>query len=140
MKNRFVIFVVVAVAFVIAGIGIAIHRIDLHHPSDPLSLALIELKNPVKITGIGVLSGNEFDLNLADERRIHGILDVHATPDAKIKVLEFLNRCKNPRCVLQKQVNDSWIIQLYVTTVDAEGAPVEVEVSKWLRDKRLVYD
>jgi hypothetical protein len=141
MKNRFWVLVVVAIACLLAAMfGIFRHWVSVHPIDSPLVQTYIGFQNPIRVQTITVLSGSEFDLGLADNRRINAVLEVRAASDAKRHVLEFLNRCTNPRVVLKEQSGGVWVVQLYVTTKDAAGQPVEIDMAKWLKDKKLAYD
>jgi hypothetical protein len=128
------------VAAVVTSIAIMKHKLEIHHADDPLANSIIDSYNPISIKTIDVIGGDEFDLVLADGRRIHAILDVRSTPDAKAKVLAFINQCTNPRIVVQQHRNNVWVVSMYITTSNASGEDVEISLSKWLREKRLVYD
>jgi hypothetical protein len=141
MKYRSVILVAAAVICLSAAtIGIFQHRITIHPVNSPLIQTYIDMQNPINVVKLDVLTGSEFDLGLADNRRIHAVLEVKASHDATKHVLEFLNRCKNPRVVLKQQSGEVWVVQLFVTTQDATGQIVEIDLAKWLKDKKLAYD
>ncbi|RDJ35286.1 MAG: hypothetical protein DWQ19_10755 [Crenarchaeota archaeon] len=138
IKHKYVIFAaIIAVATVIAVQASLQHRLSVHHSSDPFVNAIIEFQEPVSVKQIHVLTGDEYDLILDNGDRIHAKLDVRTTPLAKSKVLEFINRCKNPRAILKKDLgNHLWLVELYVTTQDEN---IEVSLSKWLQEKNLAY-
>lgn len=141
LKYKNYIYAAVAIlALLGSGVAVVKHKVDIHHQQDPLANTIIELQNPIKVKQINVLNGDEFDLMLEDGRRIHAILDVRSTPDAKSEVLSFVNRCFDPRIVIQQQKGDVWIVSMWVTTTGTDGQNVEVSLAKWLREKRLAYD
>lgn len=141
MSNKSVILcVAMGIALVVAILGILKHKMNLHHADDPIAGALIAIQSPVDVLKINVLNGHEFDICLNDDRRIHAILDVESSSDAKKHVVEFLNRCTKPRVVLKKQKDDKWVVQLYVTATDANNQAVEISLSQWLKEKKLVYE
>jgi len=141
MKYKYLILsLVVVVAITISLIAIVKHKVEIHHPTDPVANSIIDSKNPISVKKINVIGGDEFDLVLEDDRRIHAILDVRSTPDAKTKVLAFLNQCTSPRIVIQQHKNNVWVVSMYVTTENTSGEKVEISLSKWLREKRMIYD
>lgn len=140
MNSKFLLSIFAIVCLMIALMAIMQHRIGIHSSQDSLANAFINLQNPISIQRINVLKGDEFDLLLSDNRRIHAVLDVRATPESKHKVLDFLNKCKNPRIIMRKQVDHTWLVQMYVTTTDVDGNEVEVDLAHWLKDKNLAYE
>jgi len=126
--------------FLAAMYGIFRHRVALHPINAPFVQTYIHWQDPIKVKHLAVLTGSEFDLGLEDGRRIHAVLEVKAASDSKKHVLEFLNRSKNPRVVLKEQNGDLWLVQFYVTAQDTTGQAVEIDLAKWLRDKKLAYD
>lgn len=140
MNSKFLLSVFAIVCLSIALMAILKHKIGIHSSQDSLANAFINLQNPISIQRINVLNGDEFDLLLSDNRRIHAVLDVRATPESKFKVLDFLNKCKNPRIIMRKQVDHTWLVQMYVTTLDVDGNEVEVDLAHWLKEKNLAYE
>ena len=134
-----VLFAITSVVVGIVIFNLVNHRIEVHHADDPIVGAIIEMQQPLLVSKINVLKGDEFDLTLQDNRRIHGVLDLKATPEARLKVTEFLSSCKNPRVLLKKKHNDVWLVHIYVTTTDTDGRNIEINLSKWLLQKRLAY-
>ena len=128
-----------AILLITVVVGILNHRVEIHHAQDPIVNTIIDLQNPINVKEINVLKGDEFSLLLGDNRRIHAILDVRSIPDSKEKLLRFLNDCTNPRVILKGENNGVWQVEMFVTTQSSSGE-VEISVSKWLRDKKLVYD
>lgn len=140
MKYRFLILCVFALlSFGVAIAAITKRKAVVHHADDILASTMMDLLDPVDVRRIEVIEGNEFDLTLADERRINGLIDVKVPAEAKKKVLEFLNRSYNPRVILKSQQNGKWIVQLYVTA-DSPDGPVEIDLATWLRENGLSFD
>jgi len=125
---------------IVVGVAVVRHKIEIHHPTDPVANSYIQAQNPITVKKINVIGGDEFDLILADDKRIHAILDVRSTPDAKAKVLAFINQCTSPRIILQQHKNNVWVVSMYLTTDNADGEKVEISLAKWLREKHLIYD
>lgn len=92
-----------------------------------------------KVNYIRVLSGSEFDLRLDNGKRIHARLAVNTSPDAKTKVITYLNYNGNqPRVVILGKQDDAWIVDLYVRK---ESQPFEeVSLTKWLQESGLVWE
>jgi len=141
MKHKYLILsLFVVISATISAVAVIKHRVEIHHPTDPLANSIIDFKNPISVKKINVIGGDEFDLVLEDDRRIRAILDVRSTPDAKAKVLAFLNQCVSPRIVVQQHKNNVWVVSMYVTADNSNGEKVEISLSKWLKEKRLIYD
>lgn len=140
---KYKIYIYIAVVVLCAGLaGIAVlkHKVAIHHESDPVANGLIQLQSPINVKQINVINGDEFDLLLNDGRRIHAVLDVRAVPGAKNKVVSFINRCYNPRIIIQEKKDSVWIVSMFVTTKGVDGENVEVSLAKWLSEKKLAYD
>lgn len=91
---------------------------------------------PVDVQHIIVLSGHEYDLKLADGRRIKGVLEVVTPIEATEKVVRFLNTVTKPKVVLLSQMpTGPWIIRLYV---NSNGETVEMV--SWLKAQKLVWN
>lgn len=89
---------------------------------------------------VNVLNGHEFDLQLANGKRIRGFLEVTAAPEAKKEVVRLLNNSRKPRVILKRRKDDGhWCIELLVQP-QSEGWQREVNVADWLRANRLAYD
>jgi hypothetical protein len=141
IRPKYVILALAStVIFIIAVWAMLEHRMSIHHINDPISNAIIDLQNPVPVKQIHVLAGDEFDLILHDDRRIHAVLEVRTSPIAEKRVLEFLNKCRNPRVVIKKDLGEhTWLVEMYLTTSSLDGSEVEVSLAKWLTDKNLAY-
>lgn len=138
-------FVLAVFAFVVLGcvvVALINRRIQIHHAADPIAGSIIDWQKPIGVKKINVLTGNEFDLILEDDRRIHAFLRVKATPDAKPKIIEFLNHCLNPRAILieEKKEESYWIVRMYVTIRDSSNQLIEIDLAKWLQEKQLAYN
>lgn len=140
MNRNFVLAVLVGLAFFFVLAVVYKRRIAVHSPSDIITQSLIELQNPIAVKQIYVLSGSDFDISLNDNRRIRATLDVQATPEAKMKIIHFINSSRQPRAILHKENNGVWTVSLFVIVKDSDGNDVEVELSSWLKEKRLVYN
>lgn len=142
MKNKYFLLTTIGiVCMVLSFLFILNNKMNKHHVDDFVSQTIIEFRNPIKVNRIQVLSGGEYDLILEDGRRVKAVLGVVATPDAKDKVVSFLNRSNNPRVILKKQDgNGTWLISLFVTTKNVENQYIEIDLSTWLREKNLVYN
>ena len=68
------------------------------------------------VTKIGVLSGHEFDLELENKERIHAVLGVISTPEAREKVIQLINRSTNPRIVIKYKDKGLWVVDLVLTS------------------------
>lgn len=140
MNRNLILAILVGATFMLVLMAVYSRRLAVHHPDDIIAQSLIELQNPIAVKQINVLSGNEFDISLDDNRRIRATLDVQATPEAKMKMIHFINSSRKPRAILHKQNNGIWTVSLYVIVKDDSGTDVEVELSSWLKEKRLVYN
>lgn len=141
MKNKFLIlFVLLVVSLSVSIVGIINYKINVHHSDDQLANMFIQLQNPIGVQKINVLNGDEFELILDNQQKIHAVLDVRTTPSAKPRVVELFNKITKPRIILKHQQNDTWVVQFYVTTPDLSGNLVEVSLSKWLTEKKLIYE
>lgn len=141
MKNKY--FILTAIGFVSLVLSISFivkNRVNKHHVNDVVSQTIIDWRGPVKVNKVQVLNGNEYDLILEDGRRIKASLGVETTPDAKDKVVAFLNRSYNPRVILEKQDDGIWLVSLYVTAKNVYNQDIQIELSTWLREKNLVYN
>jgi hypothetical protein len=141
VKNKY--FILTAVGFVSLVLSISFiikNRVNKHHVDDVISQIIIDWRNPVKVNKIQVLNGNEYDLFLEDGRRIRAALGVETTPDAKDKVIAFINRSYDPRVILKEQDNGIWLVSLYVTAKNVYNQDIQIELSTWLREKNLIYN
>ena len=120
-KNILLAGIVAALFFAILGAYWLHSRkaVPLQHPSKHETIAQIH-----------VLQGNEFDVTLADGRRIHGRLAVSTTPEAKEKVITYINHSKGPEVVLLSQDTDGWIIELYFNGIS---------LTEWLTTQKMVW-
>lgn len=86
---------------------------------------------------ITVIDGSTFDLLLKDEdsTRVLCELDVKATGDAKLKVLDFLNSSQRPQVkLIRRQENGKWLVDLTINESDKQ-----ISLSSWLKENKLVY-
>lgn len=140
MKNREGILILTGVvALGVLSAFLFPHRIKVHLADDPIAKTIINMQHPHSISRINVLSGDEFDITLSDSRRVHAVLDVKATPEAKEKVKSFISKCTNPKVLLKNKQKDVWVVQMYFTTIDKQGRFIEVDLSKWIQNKNLAY-
>lgn len=93
------------------------------------------------VTYIRVLDGNDFDLKLEDGTRVRGHLRVSTVPEAKDKVIRFINNSKNPRVVLYRYNPEEkfWEIDLLL---EAQQSSVlgDTSLTAWLRQEKLVWE
>lgn len=140
MNRNFILAILVGATFLLVLTAVYSRRLAVHRPDDIITQSLIELQNPVSVKQIHVLSGNEFDISLDDDRRIRATLPVQATPEAKMKMIHFINNSRKPRAILHRENDGVWTVSLFVIVKDSSGQDVEVELSSWLKEKRLVYN
>jgi hypothetical protein len=80
---------------------------------------------------IKVMQGHEFDIILANGKRLHCLLKVQTPLEAKDKVIAYINNCSKPRVKLYRQRNQVWEIDL----IFAEGS-----LTNWLYQQNLVWE
>lgn len=115
-------------------------HIKIHSVDDVLFKEIININNPIRVEKVDVINGNHYDLLLEDGRRIKADLGISSLPEAKSKIISFLNKSSNPKVIIRKKVDDYYLIFFYVTTKDVNGKIIEVELSEWLLQKRLLYE
>jgi hypothetical protein len=116
------------------------HRIKIHYESDPISNALIEMKNPLDVLKFNVIKGHEFEVILKDGRNIHAFLDVESVKGSEKQVIDLLANCSNPKIILKNKYDNYWKVQIYITTKDSNNTNIQVDLSEWLRQKNLIYN
>ncbi len=140
LKHKNIILTIISSIALVLVMGMVLkHRIQIHHPADPIANAIINFQGPIPVRQIHVLTGDEFDLILQDGRRIHAVLDVRTSPLAKSKVLQLINRSRNPRIIIRKNLGNLWVVEMYLTAKSPTGGEVEVSLAKWLQHKNLAY-
>lgn len=92
------------------------------------------------VSEITVLAGNEFDLKLDNGKRIHAKLLVNTVPDAKHKVIDYLNSIQQPRVVILGRQGETWMVDLYVRMESQASLWEEVSLTKWLQENELVWE
>lgn len=92
------------------------------------------------VSEITVLAGNEFDLKLDNGKRIHAKLLVNTVPDAKYKVIDYLNSIQQPRVVILGRQGETWMVDLYVRMESQASLWEEVSLTKWLQENELVWE
>jgi uncharacterized protein YpmB len=89
---------------------------------------------------ITVLAGNEFDITLDNGKRIYAKLAVTTVPDAKHRVITYLNETINPKVVILGKQGETWIVDLYVRMESqASLLDEEVSLSNWLKENGLIW-
>lgn len=116
------------------------YRIKVHYENDSISNALIELKDPVDIIKINVIKGHEFEITLKDGRIIHGILNVESIKGSEKQVINLLSNSNNPKVILLEKNSNIWTVQIYITTKGLNNSNIQVDLSEWLRQKKLIYN
>lgn len=98
----------------------------------------ISQREEIAVKKVAVLQGHEFDITLSDDRRIHAILAIQTPPEAKEKVVKFLNHSVKPRCVVLEKNSGAWTIDLIVEqSMMSESAQ---SLTDWLRQQKLVWE
>lgn len=92
---------------------------------------IFQMNEEFKVRKITVLQGHEFDLTFVDGRRVHARLPINTPPEAKHKVVEYINNSRNPRCVVLDRSAEAWTVDLLF---DAGS------LTDWLRQQNLVWD
>ena len=133
--NRTFLLVVVVALFV-GLFGAYQFRQRLIGPTAPLVAP--QPQEELLIKKISVLQGHEFDITLLDGRRVHAVLSVKTSPDAKEKVVAFINHSRKPRCVVLSKNSDFWTIDLFLgNAMMPESAQ---SLTEWLRQQNLVWE
>lgn len=140
MKNSFVFFLFGLFCFSVAFLFFVQKQFKIHIADDVVFQEIININSPINVKQIEVISGNHYDLLLEDGRRIRADLGISSLPEAKNKVIIFLNKSSKPKIIIRKKVNDYYLIFFYVTSQDIHGRLIEVELSEWLLQKRLLYE
>lgn len=89
------------------------------------------------IKRIQVLKGDYFDITLGTEpeQRVLAKLSVLATEDSKIKVLDLMNHCTQPKVTLKSKDSEGcWVVDIIFVH---EGK--DVILSQWLTQNGLTY-
>lgn len=83
--------------------------------------------------------GDEFDLELADGRRIHGRLEVRVVPNAKKQVVRIINASKEAGFSAKLLVKDNkaatWMVDLYLRINEKN-----MTLSDWLCERKLIWE
>lgn len=91
--------------------------------------------HPIK--RIQVLKGDYFDITLGTEpeQRVLAKLSVLATEDSKIKVLDLMNHCTQPKVTLKSKDSEGrWVVDIVFVH---EGK--DIILSQWLTQNGLTY-
>lgn len=89
-----------------------------------------------EIEQISVINGHEFDLKLKNGERIHARLKDSTSPEAKEKVIRFINSCRKPRAKIYKKDGDVWVVDLFLVPTDSVN---EVSLHEWLKENELLW-
>ncbi|MHA1948695.1 MAG: hypothetical protein ACW99G_03015 [Candidatus Thorarchaeota archaeon] len=107
--------------------------------SDDVEVRISQEGNTYVAKKIKVMAGNEFDITLDNGKRIHAKLAVNSVPDAKHKVITYLNQTTNPKVVVLGKQGDIWIIDLYVRKELQASLYEEISLTSWLKDSGLIW-
>lgn len=129
-KNKFLIVAVMAIIFFV---GLFFYK-KSQEVVPTLGEPVAE-KNDIQTPEyIHVLSGDEFDIKLRRNKRIHAKLKVASVPEAKEKVILLINSSIEPKIQLFGEVGGIWLIDI-VLTHDSQ----QVLLSDWLAQNDLVW-
>ena len=78
-------------------------------PTPETEIQISQSGDTYTVTEITVLAGNEFDLKLENGKRIHAKLLVNTVPDAKHRVIDYLNQTKRPRVDVLGRHGHTWM-------------------------------
>ena len=84
-----------------------------------------------EVRKIQVLQGHEFDVLLVDGKRIHAYLKIKTPPEARDRVIVFINHSTCPKMIMYKQEQNGWIVDLTFS----EGS-----LTDWLVREGLVWE
>ena len=117
--------------------------LDRNHPTLVKPLIKSPFEELHVVYRIKVLQGHEFDLELDNGKRIHARLQKGSVPEAKERVIQFLNENLKNRTVyakvydkvIQDHAEDIWIVDLIVKTEDGD-----LSLTEWLEEKGLIWN
>ena len=139
-QKRHNVYLGVTLGFLVVVFGFLLHFRGVKWGIDlPPEIQISRSNETYTVTEITVLAGNEFDLKLENGKRIHAKLLVTPVPDAKQRVITYLNQIQNPRIVVLGRQGDTWMIDLYVRTESQASLWEEVSLTKWLKENELVW-
>ena len=111
---------------------------DFKHVTEvapPLTPPGLKAGQEFSVKRVQVLKGDQFDIVLDNETRILARLLVRAVDGSKLKVVDLLNNCENPRVRLVRKLDDGqWLVDFRL----AQNGK-DVDVATWLSDNKLVY-
>ena len=108
-------------------------------PTPETEIQISQSGDTYSVTEITVLAGNEFDLKLENGKRIHAKLLVNTVPDAKHRVIDYLNQTQQPRVVILGRQGDTWMVDLYVRMESQASLWEEVSLTNWLKENELIW-
>lgn len=103
-------------------------------PDDSPELSIAAVSQ--EIDQISVINGHEFDLKLKNGERIHARLKDSTSPEAKEKVIRFINSCRKPRAKIYKKDGDVWVVDLFLVPTDST---TEISLHEWLKENKLLW-
>lgn len=110
---------------------------DQHYISLPPDATEDLAGKTFSIKKIQILRGDFFEITIHDnvEKRVLGVLSVSATDDAKVKVLDLMNHCSEPKVHLKyKGADGRWLVEINFL-YNEKG----VNLSTWLTQNGLTY-
>lgn len=141
MKTRnLYLLVSLVVLSVIFGLLWINRGIQCKNPPTIPEVRVSESGDTYSVTEITVLAGNEFDLKLENGKRIHAKLVVNTVPDAKYRVINYLNETQKPRVVILGKQGDTWMVDLHVRMESQASLWKEVSLTNWLKENELVWE
>jgi hypothetical protein len=89
-------------------------------------------KDQHKLRYIRVIQGHEFDLKLEDGTRAHAVLKVRTPPEAKDRVVAYINASRNPEVLIyDKKEDGTWEVDLLFNGIS---------LTHWLRQQGLAWE
>ena len=92
---------------------------------------------PMALKRIVQIDSDTFDLTLREgDRRLVMNLPKAIAPDAKSKTTQMLNKILNPRCVLERRLDDGKWVGTIIFTLDGK----DLDIMDWLKSGKFVYE
>ncbi len=128
------ILILVVVAF---GIALAVGGVAYFTRGHPIDYFIhgVDVGGVYKVRRIQVIEGHVFDITLINGRRIEGRLDVVTPPQAVNRVIEILNKSRDPHVYIITRENYGWKVKMSLSIGDHR-----IFLSDWLRQQGLVWD
>ena len=125
--------------FIIIAVGGIFTVKYLSEPTRTSTLSVFT-KEVRLVSYIGVLDGDEFDVRLRDQTRIRCQLRVDTVPQAKDKVIRFINNSTNPRVVIFDHDSETNVWEVDIL-LDASGSAIgDTSLTLWLIEEDLVWE